>query len=75
MKPDIVFYGDIVENEVLTTIEKVSKECDLLLIMGTSLSTYPISQYIDCFKNCDIVTYKIEYSLDCDESDKCCDSP
>lgn len=74
MKPDIVFYGDIIENEVLATIETVSKECDLLLVMGTSLSTYPVSQYIECFKDCDIVVPIMMWWLDCDESDKCGDS-
>ncbi|MGL4561078.1 MAG: SIR2 family NAD-dependent protein deacylase [Brevinema sp.] len=41
MKPDIIFFGEHVKDleKVLTEIQKA----DLLLIMGTSLSVYPVS--------------------------------
>ena len=55
IKPDIVFYGDEIKEDVAKAIEKEVDSCDLLLIMGTSLSTYPVSSWIQLFTEKDIV--------------------
>jgi NAD-dependent deacetylase len=39
MKPDIVFYGEQVHR--YSEAEEAVKECDLLLVLGTSLTVYP----------------------------------
>ena len=46
MKPDIVFYKECVNEEYLTELSEEAKTCDLLLVLGTSLSTYPVSECI-----------------------------
>lgn len=47
------------------------KRCDLLLIMGTSLSTQPVSNYVKLFEDKDIVRWEEGLRVDCNESDKC----
>ena len=55
MKPDIVFYNECVNNSSIKLIKTAAETCDLLLILGTSLSTHPISEYISFFNHCDLV--------------------
>ena len=55
IKPDIVFYNEAVSAEKVNEIEAVSKDCDLLLVMGTSFSTYPVSDFLRYFESCDII--------------------
>merc|ERR1712032_60077 len=42
MKPDIVFFGEALSNDYHETLERDVKECDLLLVMGTSLQVSPV---------------------------------
>ena len=55
IKPDIVFYNEVVNVEKVSEIEAVSKSCDLLLVMGTSFSTHPVSDFLRFFESCDII--------------------
>lgn len=55
VKPDIVFYNECVNNSSIKLIKTAAETCDLLLILGTSLSTHPISEYISFFNHCDLV--------------------
>ena len=55
VKPDIVFYKECVNEEYLTELSEEAKTCDLLLVLGTSLSTYPVSECIQLFNDCDLV--------------------
>jgi NAD-dependent SIR2 family protein deacetylase len=43
LKPDIVMYGEKLDDEVLEMIGDNLSKCDLLLVIGTSLSVHPVS--------------------------------
>ena len=43
IKPDIVFFGQDLPSCYHQTIEQHTKECDLLLVFGTSLAVMPVS--------------------------------
>lgn len=55
IKPDILFYNEKVSDSILSSFQKEAESADLLLILGTSLSTYPVSDCLSYFQNCDIV--------------------
>ena len=55
IKPDILFYNEKVSDSTLSSFQKEAESADLLLILGTSLSTYPVSDCLSYFQNCDIV--------------------
>ncbi len=40
-KPDIIFYGENLHEEVLTFAEEFMTRCDVLLALGSSLTVYP----------------------------------
>lgn len=46
IKPDVVLYEEPLDNEVVSASIKAIKECDLLIIAGTSLAVYPAASYI-----------------------------
>ena len=58
IKPDILFYNEQVSGNVLSSFQQEAKAADLLLILGTSLSTYPVSNCLSFFQDCDIVGWK-----------------
>ena len=41
MKPDIVFYGEMLPQKALMSSYKAMTEADLVLVLGTSLAVYP----------------------------------
>jgi NAD-dependent deacetylase len=41
LRPDIVFYGEPLNNDVMDSAIRAIMECDLLIVGGTSLSVYP----------------------------------
>ena len=45
LRPDVVWFGEAVPNMILA--EKLCKDADLLIIIGTSLSVYPAANIID----------------------------
>ena len=50
IKPDITLYGENLNKESLMNAIYETKECDVLIIAGTSLSTYPICDIIEWFQ-------------------------
>lgn len=76
IKPDVVLYGEALDNNTLNTSIKLIKECDMLIIAGTSLLVEPASSLINYFKGkylvilnrsntkyCDIASLVINDSL------------
>jgi len=41
MKPDIVFYGEMLPQDALMSSYKAMTQADLVLVLGTSLAVYP----------------------------------
>ena len=54
IKPDILFYHEAVTEDALIRMKQEATSADLLLILGTSLSTSPVSDCISFFSNRDI---------------------
>lgn len=55
IKPDVVLYGEpLDEKNIIDTIKLIIK-ADLLIIAGTSLTVYPASSFIDFFKGSNLV--------------------
>jgi len=50
VKPDIVFFGEGLPIRFYTSLKNDFKECDLLIIMGTSLTVQPFAGLIDMVK-------------------------
>lgn len=55
VKPDIVFYNECVDSTSMERMKQASVVCDLLLILGTSLSTHPVSECVRLFDHCDLL--------------------
>lgn len=49
IKPNVVLYEEPLEEEIVTSAIKSIKEADLLLVVGTSLTVYPASSFIQYF--------------------------
>lgn len=47
VKPDIVFFGEELPNRVWTLMDKDVEACEILIVMGTSLKVFPISQIVE----------------------------
>ena len=43
VKPDITFYGEMLPDRFYTLVEKNFHKCDLLIILGTSLTVHPFA--------------------------------
>ncbi len=41
LKPDVVFFGEMLPQHTLTMAERESQECDLFIVIGSSLVVYP----------------------------------
>lgn len=76
IKPDVVLYGEMLDNNTLNTSIKLIENCDMLIIAGTSLLVEPASSLIRYFKGnylvilnrsntkyCDIASLVINDSL------------
>lgn len=50
IKPDVVLYGEMLDDNCLRQSIKLISNCDLLIIAGTSLNVYPASGLINYFK-------------------------
>ena len=48
VKPDIVFFGENLPRDYFVRSDTDFPECDLLLVMGTSLQVQPFSDLVDC---------------------------
>jgi NAD-dependent SIR2 family protein deacetylase len=47
IKPDIVFYGESLPERYFTHLNKDLPNADLLLIIGTSLTVYPVAEIVE----------------------------
>jgi len=47
VKPDIVFFGEQLPSRFIQCLQRDFAECDLLLVMGTSLVVQPFASLID----------------------------
>ncbi len=45
LKPNAIFFGEPLESEVLAAADRMIAECDLLIILGSSLLVYPVAFY------------------------------
>lgn len=50
IKPDVVLYGEQLDNAVVTGATKAIAECDMLIIGGTSLAVYPAAGLINYYR-------------------------
>ena len=50
IKPDVVLYEEPLDYDVTSKAIKAVENCDLLLILGTSLTVYPASNYVNFYK-------------------------
>ena len=49
LRPDIVFYGEMLDNDVVEGAVRAISEADLLIVAGTSLVVYPAAGLIDYY--------------------------
>jgi len=45
LKPNAVFFGESLDSETLEAADKMIVDCDLLLVLGSSLVVYPVAFY------------------------------
>ncbi|MNN60198.1 NAD-dependent protein deacylase [compost metagenome] len=50
VKPDVVLYGESLDDEVIQNSVKAIAEADLLLIGGTSLTVQPAAHFVTYFR-------------------------
>jgi len=41
MKPDVVFFGEMLPEDTLSAAQHESAKCDLFIVIGSSLVVYP----------------------------------
>ena len=55
IKPNVVLYGESLNNSDFDASEEYISKCDTLIIIGTSLTVYPVSGLVRCFKGKNLV--------------------
>ncbi len=45
LKPNAIFFGEPLESETLMAADKMIADCDLLIVLGSSLLVYPVAFY------------------------------
>ena len=55
IKPDVVLYGESLDDDVVNRSINAIKNCDTLIIAGTSLNVYPAASFIDYFKGKNLI--------------------
>lgn len=55
VKPDVVLYGEPLDQGVLEAAADAIGRADLLLVAGTSLAVYPAAGLLDCFRGSHLV--------------------
>lgn len=55
VKPDVVLYEEMLDNEVLLKAIEAVEKADLLIVAGTSLTVQPASQLINYFRGENLV--------------------
>jgi NAD-dependent deacetylase len=46
IRPDVVWFGEALDNQNLAHADKLANACDLLLVVGTSAQVYPAAGYV-----------------------------
>lgn len=41
MKPDVVMFGEMIPPDALTESDRLTRECDVMIVVGTSATVYP----------------------------------
>ena len=60
VKPDVVLYGEALDNDVMDESVRAIASCDLLIIGGTSLVVWPAAGLVRYFQGSDIVICNLE---------------
>lgn len=47
VKPDVVFYGETINNDYINQWKEDTKDCDLVIVIGTSLNVEPVATFIN----------------------------
>ena len=47
VKPDIVFFGESLPKKFSDSVQADFKNCDLLIVLGTSLTVQPFASLVD----------------------------
>ena len=55
VKPDVVLYGERLDDETVENSIKAIASCDTLIIAGTSLTVYPAASFVRYFRGDDLV--------------------
>lgn len=55
IKPDVVLYGESLDEEIINKAIKAIEECDLLIVAGTSLVVYPAASFINYYRGNNLV--------------------
>ncbi len=50
IKPDVVLYGEMLDNQTVQGAVRAISEADLLIVAGTSLTVYPAAGFVDYFR-------------------------
>jgi NAD-dependent deacetylase len=45
LKPNAIFFGEPLRSETLSQADRLIEECDLLIVLGSSLLVYPVAFY------------------------------
>ena len=45
LKPNAIFFGESLRSEILSQADRLIEECDLLIVLGSSLLVYPVAFY------------------------------
>ncbi|MFX1325272.1 MAG: NAD-dependent deacetylase [Promethearchaeota archaeon] len=45
LKPNAIFFGEPLESSVLTAADQMIQDCDLMIVIGSSLVVYPVAWY------------------------------
>lgn len=69
IKPDIILYGDNLDEEVVSKAVDYISKADLLIVGGTSLTVFPASNLINYFRGDNLViinkeTTNIDFTAD-----------
>ncbi len=68
IKPDVVLYGEMLDDKVVTGAINAIKNADLMIIGGTSLAVYPAASFVAYFKGDDVVIINNERTFYDDEA-------
>ena len=50
VRPDVVLYGESLDNEAFSRAEEAIYNADVLIVGGTSLTVHPASSLVDAFE-------------------------